>query len=92
MQCINLADKLAKSTDYWQPRVVGQFIGHDLMVVNKVKGEFVWHKHDDTDDFFVVLSEWVHETKSLRSGRANYLSFVEESSTDRSQRRKLASS
>ena len=35
--------------------MVGQFNGHDLMVV-KVKGEFVWHKHDDTDDFFLVLS------------------------------------
>jgi hypothetical protein len=47
---INLADKLATFSDYWQPRVVGSFNGHDLMVV-KVKGEFVWHKHDDTDDF-----------------------------------------
>jgi mannose-6-phosphate isomerase-like protein (cupin superfamily) len=55
MKAINLADKLATFTDYWQPRVVGQFNGHDLMVV-KVKGEFVWHKHDDTDDFFLVLS------------------------------------
>jgi mannose-6-phosphate isomerase-like protein (cupin superfamily) len=52
---INLADKLAAFAGYWQPRVVGEFNGHDLMVV-KVKGEFVWHKHDDTDDFFLVLS------------------------------------
>jgi mannose-6-phosphate isomerase-like protein (cupin superfamily) len=51
---INLADKLSTFSDHWQPRVVGQFNGHDLMVV-KVKGEFVWHKHDDTDDFFLVL-------------------------------------
>ena len=50
-----LADKLATFSDYWQPRVVGEFNGHDLMVV-KVKGEFVWHKHEDTDDFFLVLS------------------------------------
>jgi mannose-6-phosphate isomerase-like protein (cupin superfamily) len=52
---INLADKLSTFDDYWQPRVVGQFNGHDLMVV-KVKGEFVWHQHDDTDDFFLVLA------------------------------------
>ena len=51
---INLADKLSTFSEYWQPRVVGQFNGHDLMVV-KVKGEFVWHKHDETDDFFLVL-------------------------------------
>jgi mannose-6-phosphate isomerase-like protein (cupin superfamily) len=55
MESINLSDKLATFSDYWQPRVVGEFNGHDLMVV-KVKGEFVWHKHDDTDDFFYVLS------------------------------------
>ncbi len=55
MHAINLAAKLATFSDYWQPRTVGQFNGHDLMVV-KVKGEFVWHKHDDSDDFFLVLS------------------------------------
>jgi mannose-6-phosphate isomerase-like protein (cupin superfamily) len=55
MESINLAKKLGTFGDYWQPRVVGEFNGHDLMVV-KVKGEFVWHKHDDTDDFFLVLS------------------------------------
>jgi mannose-6-phosphate isomerase-like protein (cupin superfamily) len=55
MKSINLAEKLSTFTEHWQPRVVGQFNGHDLMVA-KVKGEFVWHKHDDTDDFFLVLS------------------------------------
>jgi mannose-6-phosphate isomerase-like protein (cupin superfamily) len=54
MKSINLAEKLSTFAEHWQPRVVGQFNGHDLMVV-KVKGEFVWHKHDDTDDFFLVL-------------------------------------
>lgn len=51
---INLTEKLAQFDGYWQPRVVGSFNGHDLMVV-KVKGEFVWHEHADTDDFFLVL-------------------------------------
>ena len=54
MKSINLAAKLSTFSEYWQPRVVGQFNGHDLMVA-KIKGEFVWHKHDDTDDFFLVL-------------------------------------
>jgi mannose-6-phosphate isomerase-like protein (cupin superfamily) len=54
MQAINLAAKLSTFSEHWQPRVVGQFNGHDLMVV-KVKGEFIWHSHDDTDDFFLVL-------------------------------------
>jgi len=55
MQPINLAQKLSTFTEHWQPRVVGQFNGHDLLVA-KVKGEFVWHSHEDTDDFFMVLS------------------------------------
>lgn len=52
---VNLAAKLALFQEHWQPRVVGQLNDYDLMVV-KVKGEFVWHKHDETDDFFLVLA------------------------------------
>jgi len=54
MDRLNLAEKLATFSEHWQPRTIGQFNGHDLMVV-KAQGEFVWHKHDDTDDFFLVL-------------------------------------
>jgi len=53
-RAISLAGKLGDFVDYWQPRTVAEFNGHDVMVV-KAKGEFVWHKHDDTDDFFLVL-------------------------------------
>ena len=51
---ISLADKLATFGDHWSPRTVATFNDCDVMVV-KVKGEFTWHKHDDTDDFFLVL-------------------------------------
>lgn len=51
---VNLADKLATFSEHWSPRAVATFNKHDIMVV-KVQGEFVWHKHDDTDDFFLVL-------------------------------------
>ena len=54
MNAVNLADKLSQFAEHWRPRTVGGFNGHDIMVV-KVKGEFVWHKHDNTDDFFLVL-------------------------------------
>ncbi len=54
MDAINLAAKLSTFSGHWQPRTVGQFNGHDLMVV-KVQGEFKWHSHPDTDDFFLVL-------------------------------------
>jgi mannose-6-phosphate isomerase-like protein (cupin superfamily) len=52
---VDLSEKLSTFSDHWSPRVVAQFNDCDVMVV-KVKGEFVWHKHDDTDDFFLVLS------------------------------------
>jgi mannose-6-phosphate isomerase-like protein (cupin superfamily) len=51
---INLASKLAQFGDHWRPRTVARLNEYDIMVV-KVQGEFVWHKHDDTDDFFLVL-------------------------------------
>ena len=53
-QVVNLQQKLALFHEHWSPRTVAEFNGHDVMVV-KVKGEFVWHHHDDTDDFFLVL-------------------------------------
>jgi mannose-6-phosphate isomerase-like protein (cupin superfamily) len=51
---INLAAKLATFSEYFSPRTVAQLNNLDVMVV-KAKGEFVWHKHDETDDFFLVL-------------------------------------
>ena len=51
---IDLAQKLTKLDETWSPGIVARM--NDLkIVVVKVQGEFVWHKHDDTDDFFLVL-------------------------------------
>ena len=52
---INLAAKLGTFTETFSPRIVARYNGNDVMVV-KVLGEFVWHSHPDTDDFFLVLS------------------------------------
>jgi mannose-6-phosphate isomerase-like protein (cupin superfamily) len=53
-ETINLQAKLAGFSEHWAPRTVTRFNDLDVMVV-KVLGEFVWHKHDETDDFFLVL-------------------------------------
>ncbi|MEP0320933.1 cupin domain-containing protein [Bauldia litoralis] len=50
----NLVEKLAGFDEHYAPRTVAEFNGHDVMVA-KLNGPFVWHKHDDTDDFFLVL-------------------------------------
>jgi len=49
-----LEEKLAALDKPFQPGIVGYLNDYKLIVV-KVLGEFVWHKHDETDDFFLVL-------------------------------------
>ena len=54
MTPINLAQKLALFSSHWDPKVVANYNGNDVMVV-KFQGEFPFHKHDETDDFFLVI-------------------------------------
>ena len=53
-QVVNLDAKLASFTEHYSPRLVAPYNGNDIMVV-KLEGDFVWHSHPDTDDFFLVL-------------------------------------
>ena len=53
-QAINLRDKLARITEHWSPRVVAEMNDYQFKLV-KLKGEFVWHAHADTDEVFIVL-------------------------------------
>ncbi|MDF1728227.1 MAG: cupin domain-containing protein [Sulfitobacter sp.] len=54
MKPVNLADKLAQISTHWDPHVVADYNDNDVMVV-KFQGEFPFHLHEDTDDFFLVL-------------------------------------
>jgi len=54
MKAINLQDKLALFQSHWDPHVVADYNDNEIMVV-KFMGEFPFHKHDSTDDFFFVL-------------------------------------
>jgi len=51
---INLAEKLERLDRPYVPGIVG-FLNDYKIIVVKVRGEFTWHKHDETDDFFLVL-------------------------------------
>jgi len=51
---INLSKKFASFSEHWSPKIVADYNGNDVYLA-KVKGEFVWHSHPDTDDFFLVL-------------------------------------
>ncbi|SMP22971.1 cupin domain-containing protein [Shimia sagamensis] len=54
MQKINLAEKLSKFSSHWDPHVVASYNDNDVMVV-KFQGEYAFHQHATTDDFFLVL-------------------------------------
>jgi len=54
MKSIKLSEKLAMFSTHWDPHVVADYNQNEVMVV-KFKGEFPFHKHDETDDFFYVL-------------------------------------
>jgi mannose-6-phosphate isomerase-like protein (cupin superfamily) len=51
---VNLAETLATFDEPFSPRIVGRYNGNKLQVA-KTRGEFVWHAHPDTDDFFLVV-------------------------------------
>ena len=51
---INLRDKLARFDDRWSPKVVAEMNDYQFKLV-KLEGEFVWHRHDDTDEVFIVI-------------------------------------
>jgi len=51
---VNLGEKFATFSEHWSPRIVARYNDNDIRIV-KVEGEFVWHSHEDTDDFFHVL-------------------------------------
>ena len=53
-EAINFREKLSKFSDQWMPKIIAQMNDYHFKVV-KLKGEFVWHKHDDTDEVFIVL-------------------------------------
>ena len=51
---VNLRDALGSFDGLWKPRIVAMLNDYKVLVV-KVRDEFVWHKHDETDDFFLVV-------------------------------------
>ena len=72
MKVINLAEKLSQFDTHWDPRVIADYNGNDIMVV-KFVGEFPFHAHPDTDDFFLVIEGEVlldveDRTHVLRAG------------------------
>jgi mannose-6-phosphate isomerase-like protein (cupin superfamily) len=53
-EAINLRSKLARFSEHWSPRVIAEMNDYQFKLV-KLQGDFVWHRHDDTDEVFLVV-------------------------------------
>ena len=72
MKKINFKDKLKKFSDRWSPKVIAELNNYQFKLV-KIQNDFVWHKHDDTDEVFIILKgkifiEFENETVELNEG------------------------
>ena len=75
---VDLADKLGLFSEHWSPKVVARLNDYEIKLA-KLKGEFVWHTHDDTDELFLVIEgaltiqlrdvAGVEQSVSLRPGQ-----------------------
>lgn len=69
---VNLAEKFALFSEHWTPKIITELNDYQIKIV-KVVGDFVWHDHSDTDEFFLVIEgtlfiEFEDETMELNAG------------------------
>ena len=89
MEKINLKQKLSMFSEHWSPKIVAEMNDYHIKLV-KIKGDFVWHNHDDTDETFIVIEgkmkiEFEDKTIELNEGEmyvvpkgVNHKPFAEE--------------
>lgn len=65
MKAVNLEEKYKLIDDHWSPRIVGELNGQAVKIA-KILGEFIWHKHEQEDEFFLVVKGQI--TIRLRAG------------------------
>ena len=72
MKKINFKSKFEKFNDLWSPKVIAEMNDYQFKLV-KIKDDFVWHEHNDTDEVFIVISgviwiEFKDETIQINAG------------------------
>ena len=72
MKKINLEEKFALFNEHWTPKIISELNDYQIKIV-KVEGDFVWHDHSNTDEFFLVIEgtlfiEFEGETMELNAG------------------------
>src|SRR5688572_7543469 len=59
MKAITLKKKLKLFDEHWKPHIIAELNGQEVKLA-KLKGEFIWHKHDKEDELFLVLKGTLH--------------------------------
>jgi mannose-6-phosphate isomerase-like protein (cupin superfamily) len=59
MNKVNVAEKFALFSDYWNPRIVADLNDSHVKLV-KLKGDFIWHHHDNEDELFFIIKGTLH--------------------------------
>ena len=54
MEKVNVAEKLGLFSEHWSPKIIGE-LNESYIKVAKLKGSFLWHKHDSEDEMFFVV-------------------------------------
>ena len=54
MTKVNLSQKFNLVDEFWSPRIVGELNGQAVKIA-KIKGQFIWHSHENEDEFFLVV-------------------------------------
>ena len=72
MNKVNLSEKFSLFSEHWTPKIIAELNDYQIKIV-KVKGDFVWHNHSDTDEFFFVIEgtlfiEFESKTMQLDAG------------------------
>ncbi len=72
MAKVNIEEKLSLVDEFWTPKVIAEMNDYQFKLA-KMKGDFVWHNHVDTDEVFIVVKgsmciEMKHETITLNEG------------------------
>jgi len=72
MKKVNLEEKFSLFNEHWTPKIISELNDYQIKIV-KVEGDFVWHDHSDTDEFFLVIEgilfiEFESETMQLNEG------------------------
>jgi mannose-6-phosphate isomerase-like protein (cupin superfamily) len=54
VEAVNVRQKFGQFSEHWTPKIVGE-LNDNYILLAKIKGEFVWHKHDDEDEMFFIV-------------------------------------